>query len=1580
MKTVTKHKRTAIHVLTFFLLLLATSATMYGQSETAVNSQSSSRQGNGNVFLPLISSGETSGQASTETPTTAPTTASTLAPTPTPTATSTDVSEEQPTSTATATLPPPPVVGNISDRLPNPDADNVVRPVNGSCPDGTHLRHVSGQVSIIDPDTASFDANDYTCEADETAADIDCGTNGTAIVVDGIAACSCAAGYAGSTCSVCAPGFELGGAGQCVASNLQTEMIIDGMDESLEVGQATVLQAKDADGGPLQATWHIILPNGLTTVSSSTTGCLYPLDNDSQCLQSISGPQVGYRAPTFENGNGDDGDDAEDFVFQAKAIGIQVSPPAGSDLPITTNGVVVTKKNGISITGNGDPRLAPIVDSLSSFMKQRCVGSAILGVSRYGYPLGTYGLGRMSGRAGNDWHDYCGDDESLPLASRVTNETPMRIGSANKPVTFAILRWVLKERLKDLDSDVAMTSLSSTRAVTAIRNEERRIKLQLWEIGPDGQVNPGDSVVPQAGSLFFQAREMKLLRLGENLFVLAMRTLSDKLHLSVWEVNRGGAMTMQSIFTLDTDIPCMGLDCSQQITERMVTVKDFAAVALANNAISTYGLAVATRNQQGDLSIWRLVVNPTDEIEYRSLYHIAAAGARDVEITDTSESSQNQAVVTWRNRDGNLQLTTFRFNDNQTITRQDDTTAGAVKEFSVVKNSSNRVVTAVRLSNDNLKLIAWNVALNGSIQRLGDAEAGPVNRIATTYQTTGYVVTAVRTAGNTLKLIAWTIDGAGLVIRQGEASAGATRELTIDALSTSRLLTAVRTGGDKLKVIIFDVIGGEFARLGDSEADTIHDEVYTDAYIESMPLLGYDFPERLLPTRLHRVLSGHQAPPVLIADEVGEDSEEEACADLSNQADTKWQQMRIQHVLGHQMGLPKSAPSVKTYMHHLSTIRGLSNEADFSAQEQILRNEFGDTAVNQGKSHLLYTGDPKVYVLPFWTIEEGLLLVAGRCVRNEVGEHHYSNTSPVFAAAIIEHLLGRPFSAQSGYPGMHDGSALDLFFNQTMGITTSANDNIFTSQRVHGLAGYQKREPASRGWNATGNNYTPLKWDAKRPHCVWNGSSCSFDDWLNKANEFGRLHYAWFVSTVPEEQASSDYAAGASGALAVEPGVYLNFMRNYWVGGYSGNPTIGEKRENTWDLSRSHNGSAFGAYAQAVQYANTDGVPQFDLPRRYNTGILPNTSIDTFSDTESAYFSADSVLNRLVMYDGKGQSVNVLPVNYQRFDGFAVGYNSQSNTPTALFMARHIGGQVEAYHPNVAVPFVSFDTGFSTGDGFAVHDVITDDIFDEVIVADGDTGMVHIYDSVGTPYAPVDVGFQDGDKFAVGDFDGNGSKEFFIGKTNTGNIEIYRLNGSLAKTLAASLSDDDAFAVGDVIGLIKDEIIIARASSGLVDVYNYEKSALAYELYTSFNAYYEEGNDLAVNHREQGLNEILVGHAGYGLVLVLQAEKIDGDYQFFLRRSITNQYEKGDKLGAGFFNGRYRYTCSLPDGTPQDFPDGVDIIVSINQRSDKQCSEAGPFNANDNDSSSCSEYYRMLKNSIEYGLCQVDWSDVAPGE
>ncbi|MEG4281834.1 hypothetical protein QUB68_01790 [Microcoleus sp. A006_D1] len=114
-----------------------------------------------------------------------------------------------------------------------------------------------------------------------------------------------------------------------------------------------------------------------------------------------------------------------------------------------SNNNIALAEESIPVSGSGDAQLQPILQSLTEFMRHRCIGAAVLGVSVKGKPVGVWGLGRMKGRSTNNANPACGDEMQAPLSAIVPADTPMRMGSISKPVTFAMVRWALKQTARD---------------------------------------------------------------------------------------------------------------------------------------------------------------------------------------------------------------------------------------------------------------------------------------------------------------------------------------------------------------------------------------------------------------------------------------------------------------------------------------------------------------------------------------------------------------------------------------------------------------------------------------------------------------------------------------------------------------------------------------------------------------------------------------------------------------------------------------------------------------------------------------------------------------------------------------------------------------------------------------------------------------------------------------------------------------------------------------------------------------------------------------------------------------------------
>jgi len=342
------------------------------------------------------------------------------------------------------------------------------------CPPGSHLLHASGIHGVPDPDT--FDPRDasgadFQCVADTTCDDLACSENGRCVVEDGEPVCVCRRGYVGDGCERCAVGYEKNSTGQCVIGPVCREVYCSGFGECVDDGFTIKCECDrghsgdhcedgwDGDPSELHPPPRIVL-NG--TNQSVRVGECVPLDIDSLGVGNLAndfvwklegpgtldptvGPNVFYCAPTVMQ------------TRQSQVATLQICLRSFPDV-CTTRYLTVDPVGGIRSTGESHAMLKPLDDAMKRYMRLRCVGGAVLGVSVFGKVVYLRGYGNLNG-APTDDPDYlqeCGDiydasdvapGVSLPHPSPVQPWTPFRIGSNSKCVGGAILRDAVKTNL-----------------------------------------------------------------------------------------------------------------------------------------------------------------------------------------------------------------------------------------------------------------------------------------------------------------------------------------------------------------------------------------------------------------------------------------------------------------------------------------------------------------------------------------------------------------------------------------------------------------------------------------------------------------------------------------------------------------------------------------------------------------------------------------------------------------------------------------------------------------------------------------------------------------------------------------------------------------------------------------------------------------------------------------------------------------------------------------------------------------------------------------------------------------------------
>jgi Beta-lactamase len=488
-------------------------------------------------------------------------------------------------------------------------------------------------------------------------------------------------------------------------------------------------------------------------------------------------------------------------------------------------------------------------------------------------------------------------------------------------------------------------------------------------------------------------------------------------------------------------------------------------------------------------------------------------------------------------------------------------------------------------SNNNIALAEESIPVSGS----GDAQLQPIVQSLTEFmrhRCVGAAVLGVSVKGKPVGV--WGLGRMkGRSTNNSNPACGDEMEAPLSAIVPAD--TPMRIGSIS-KPVTFAMVRWALKQTARDRANL----ELTDDQIEGMKLfdpqhypplipgLNKQYPIAIIPEKLHAVFSGKVKFPVAIKDS--------NCGNLnSGFADKQWQNVTLGNLLSHRSGLQRSAPRYGEDMTaNLPVLRNLKTPADFKSQEQLLVNEWGNKSVSSAKNQLGISANAG-YFLPSGTLEETMMVLAGRCLQYPLGQYHYSNTSPAFPTIILQQLVasGR-FAAKMGKLETHQGSALEVFFKNELGISTTATTGIFMSQ---GVENFGDREPEKRHWNK--KNYYGKGWDLKRPHCIWNGNFCDFSSWINPKP--GTINWSWNLSQVPFARRSTDLSPG-TGSLAAEAGVFLKFMSQYWVGGYENNPRIGERRNNVWNRYTAHNGALDGTEAWAIQLGGNNNPKEWKLP------------------------------------------------------------------------------------------------------------------------------------------------------------------------------------------------------------------------------------------------------------------------------------------------------------------------------------------------------------------------------------------------
>ena len=297
-------------------------------------------------------------------------------------------------------------------------------------------------------------------------------------------------------------------------------------------------------------------------------------------------------------------------------------------------------------------------------------------------------------------------------------------------------------------SEIAIDTVGADKVVTAVRAQNGRLKLITWSVDDHGMVaRLGDSGdLGQAGSKI----TLQTLALSTSRAVTAMKNANGDLELTTWEMDAGGSWTdLHSVLSYTANEIGMtnycrncAPDVSDPPTYRVLTgVKDNAAhlKLISWNIDANGNIAQHLESTAAAQCTSQIALN------YQKAYD------KERIITAVRNSSGNLELITWRFNNGQIE----RLADSGTQAGQ---TLNEIRLTGLA--NPGWLMTAVQTSSGNLKLISWRFTREGELTRFIDSgsQAGSVSKIALCQLTGNTFVTAVKASDGTLKLISWKVE------------------------------------------------------------------------------------------------------------------------------------------------------------------------------------------------------------------------------------------------------------------------------------------------------------------------------------------------------------------------------------------------------------------------------------------------------------------------------------------------------------------------------------------------------------------------------------------------------------------------------------------------------------------------------------------------------------------------------------------------------------------------------------------------------------------------------------------------------
>lgn len=187
--------------------------------------------------------------------------------------------------------------------------------------------------------------------------------------------------------------------------------------------------------------------------------------------------------------------------FLATACAVDTFQDSASEPPLgeTQSALEIVQPGpDIPATGSANPGFKPVDDAIRRFMRERCVGAAVIGIAYKGQILHNRGFGYKNGPP----NAACASPSDPFVGGALMNpDDPIRIGSNSKAVVAAILRKELKKALSAKRK--APVTDADIEALTLLNDElelvSDRVKKAMLA-GPTGNIDvlAGKPCIPHA--------------------------------------------------------------------------------------------------------------------------------------------------------------------------------------------------------------------------------------------------------------------------------------------------------------------------------------------------------------------------------------------------------------------------------------------------------------------------------------------------------------------------------------------------------------------------------------------------------------------------------------------------------------------------------------------------------------------------------------------------------------------------------------------------------------------------------------------------------------------------------------------------------------------------------------------------------------------------------------------------------------------------------------------------------------------------------------------------------------------------